>query len=123
MKLPSGQTLAYLGDAVYELMLREHFIEAGIDTPEKLHLSVAAYTHAKAQADAYLQLASEWTEEEKDYFKLGRNAPISKKSRSVSTEVAHQSTGFEAIFGVLYLQNERARIRFLCQSVLRFKKP
>jgi ribonuclease-3 family protein len=118
MKLPSGQALAYLGDAVYEVTLRKLAIEKGVDTPEKLHQTVASLTHAQAQSNAYLQLSDEWTESEVEYFKKGRNAPVSKKSRSVSLDVAHESTGFEAIFGALYLNQAHDRVTHLCTLII-----
>lgn len=118
MKLPSGQALAYLGDAVYEVTLRKLALEKGVDTPEKLHQTVAALTHAQAQSDAYGRLQDEWTELEVEYFKKGRNAPVSKKSRSVSLDVAHESTGFEAIFGALYLNQAHDRITYLCTQIM-----
>lgn len=118
MRLPSGQALAYLGDAVYELTLREIAIKKGIDSPEKLHQFVASYTHAEAQSQAFDLIEDQLTEDEKGYFKLGRNAPVSKKSRSVSLEIAHRSTGLEAIFGVLHLKKESKRILDLCETII-----
>lgn len=118
MRLPSGQALAYLGDAVYEVTLREIALEKGIERPEKLHQFVASYTHAEAQSKALDLIECQLTEDEKAYFKLGRNAPVSKKSRSVSIEIAHRSTGFESIFGVLYINKESKRIKDLCQIII-----
>lgn len=118
MRLPSGQALAYLGDAVYEVTLREIALEKGIDIPEKLHQFVASFTHAEAQSIALESIDPQLTEEEKAYFKLGRNATVSKKSRNVSIEIAHRSTGFEAIFGALYLNKESQRIKDLCSLIV-----
>jgi ribonuclease-3 family protein len=120
MTLPSGQALAYLGDAVYEVTLRHLAIEQGIEQPEKLHQFVSSLTHAQAQYDAYNHIQLELSEEEKTFYKRGRNAPVSKKSRHVSIEVAHGSTGFEAIFGGLYLNANHARIKDICVKVIQW---
>lgn len=118
MTLPNGQALAYLGDAVYEVTLRAMAIEKGIDIPEKLHQFVASLTHADAQSKALELIKPQLKDEEIAYFKLGRNAPISKKSRHVSLDIAHRSTGFESIFGGLYLKKEAQRIKDLCQMIV-----
>lgn len=119
----TGQTLAYLGDAVYELELRQQCIKAGFFRPEALHQMVSELTSGKAQAWAFSILEPNLTDAERAWFKQGRNAPLSKKSRKVSLQEAHASSGFEAIFGGLYQTHERARIASLCALILSTKYP
>lgn len=123
MSLLTGQTLAYLGDAVYELELRSQCIQTGIHRPDALHQMVSELTSGKAQAWAFSILDPLLTESEKAWFKRGRNAPLSKKSRKGSNEEAHTSSGFEAIFGGLFNAQENARITWLCHYILATKNP
>ena len=123
MTHPSGQALAYMGDAVYELELRAQCIQAGITRVQQLHDIVSELTSGQAQAWAFSLLEGEWTDEELSWFKQGRNAPLSKKSRKVSTQEAHTSSGFEAIFGGLFWTQNSARITSLCAQILSTKNP
>lgn len=123
MTFPSGQALAYMGDAVYELELRAQCIQAGITRVQQLHDIVSELTSGQAQAWAFSLLEGEWTDEELSWFKQGRNAPLSKKSRKVSTQEAHTSSGFEAIFGGLFWTKNSARITSLCAQILSTKNP
>lgn len=123
MSAPNGQTLAYLGDAVYELELRQQCINAGVYRSEALHQMVSDLTSGKAQAWAFSILESQLTDQERTWFKLGRNAPLSKKSRKVSLQEAHASSGLEAIFGGLYQTRNHPRIASFCAYILSTKYP
>lgn len=123
MSAPNGQTLSYLGDAVYELELRHQCIKAGVYRPEALHQMVSELTSGKAQAWAFSILEPLFTDQELSWFKQGRNAPLSKKSRKVSLQEAHASSGLEAVFGGLYQTNNHPRIASFCALILSTKYP
>lgn len=117
----SGQMLAYLGDSVYETELRHQVLARGVRSTEKLHTLVSNLTSGKAQAWAFSIIKDDLTTEEMTWFKKGRNAPLSKKSRKYSQEEAHQSSGFEAVFGGLFLRKQPERIASLCAFILSTK--
>lgn len=119
----NGAALAYLGDAVFELEIRKLMVEAGIHRPQNLHAYVAELTSGKAQAWAFDLIESMLNEHEIGFFKHGRNAKLSKKSRRTSMQEAHTSSGFEAIFGGLYMQEDAARIAQLCRHIVQTKYP
>lgn len=114
----NGQTLAYIGDGVYELYLREYFIKKGVCGSKNLHNAVANFTSGKAQAEAYQKIKDTLTDTEIDVFKTGRNAKISRKSRNQSIQEAHESSGFEALIGYLYLEKKLDRINTLLKVIL-----
>lgn len=115
----NGQTLAYLGDSVYELYLRNHFIKQGVSGSKKLHDAVAGYTSGIAQSGAYHIIKDQLTDEEMNVFKAGRNAPVTKKSRNQPLSVVHESSGFEALMGYLYLENKTKRMDDLLKLILK----
>lgn len=110
-KLLNGLALAYMGDAVYELHIREYLLSTGKTKPEQLHRQATHYVSAKAQAflvDAMLE-DDILTEEEQDYFKRGRNAKSYTKAKNTTIMTYKKSTGFEAVFGFLYLTHQIER--------------
>lgn len=109
----SGLTLAYLGDAVYELILRDYFIKQGFTKVDDLHQKVVAYTNAEGQASAYHTISEQLTEEELSIFKRGRNAKSNRSAKSASMTDYRHATGLEALFGHLYLTNNSNRIQEL----------
>jgi ribonuclease-3 family protein len=113
-ELINPQALAYLGDAVFEVLVREYLlIDCNITKTDDLQKAAVKYVSAQAQAD-FMRYAIDkglLAEEEIVIFKRGRN---SKGRRSVKNVSAHnQSTGFEALIGHLYLQNNQERIKKL----------
>lgn len=104
----SPLTLAYIGDAVYELMVRERLVCLANRPAGALHnLSVQA-VRAEAQSAAVERLLPVLTEAEMSIYKRGRNAHTTRNS----TEY-HRATGLEALFGYLYLNNHIDRLRQL----------
>ncbi|MBD2329894.1 ribonuclease III [Alkalinema sp. FACHB-956] len=97
----SPAALAYLGDAVYELYIRQALLlpPQRIDT---YHHRVVAQVRAEAQANYLQQLAPHLTEVEWDWVRRGRNAASSRHKR-VDAQIYQQATGFEALIGYLYL--------------------
>lgn len=108
----NGQTLAYLGDAVYEIYIRRHLILGGIVKPQVLQREATHYVSAKAQAALITKLQDDGllSEEEIIAFKRGRNAKSHTKAKNTSLKTYQLSTGFEAMIGYLDLQKKHERV-------------
>jgi ribonuclease III family protein len=103
VKVLSPTSLAYLGDAVYELFVRSHLLMP----PRRIHdyhETVVSHVKAESQAALAQKLLPGLTDEEQDIFRRGRNAAIGKPKR-VSLSVYQQATGLEALLGYLHLTN------------------
>lgn len=113
MREISSNDLAYLGDAVLELLVRRRLVE---DRPDCKNLSDAAKTYvtAAAQSDALSKIESVLTEEESDVYKRARNNYHTSNVPKSATPVQYRrSTGFEAVFGFLYLKGDAERMKEL----------
>lgn len=122
--IESGSTLAYLGDAVWSLLVREALIQDGEGKGEALQKKSVQYVSAKAQASFYDKLHEEgfFTVEEEEYFKRGRNAHTGSVPHHTSVSVYRKSTGFEAILGALKLNQNEDRIREIWHKVRTLKE-
>lgn len=112
-KLYSPLTLAYLGDAVYELVIRTMAVKRTNMQTQKLHQKVTRYVSAKAQAKMVDALAGVLTEEEMAIYKRGRNSKPYTKAKNASLEEYLKATGFEALIGYLYLRRDFDRMNEL----------
>ena len=113
LKLYSPLTLAYLGDAVYEMVIRTICVKRTNMQTQKLHRKVTGYVSAKAQAKMMDALIGELTEEEESIYRRGRNSKPYTKAKNASMEEYLKATGFEALVGYLYLQKEYERMNAL----------
>jgi len=116
IKYLGGAALAYIGDAVLEIFVREKLIKKETDTGK---LSIMAQTLVCAskqseKADALLPLLDE---KEEAVYKLGRNYKPSSRPRRVSAVEYHRASGFEAVFGYLHLCGKDERARQLFEAV------
>lgn len=109
----NGVTLAYIGDAVIELVIREKLIRSGITDTGRLSAAAQKFVCAPAQSDAVELLFPVLTPEEEAAYKLGRNHHISGKPKHASVSQYSRATGFEAIFGYLHLSGNTERIHTL----------
>ncbi|GBG95284.1 mini-ribonuclease 3 [Ligilactobacillus salitolerans] len=116
-QLINGIALAYIGDAVWEVFVREHLLEVGLTKPNKLQKTATHYVSAKAQAFLIEQMEAqkklsdaEWT-----YFKKGRNAKSRTSAKNTAVLTYRISTGFEALFGYLYTSEQDQRLKELAQ--------
>lgn len=102
-------TLAYVGDAVWELHVRRTLVHAGERQPNRLHKLAVGYVKAAAQADRMHALLSQLDEREQHVVRRGRNAKSASVPRGATVADYRASTGLEALLGYLYLsaQNER----------------
>ena len=120
MILYNGESLAYIGDAIYELKIREYLLEKGYQDVNKLHKYAVKFTSGEKQALIvdYLIKNEHLTEEEISYFKRGRNSGHSKNRRSISVISYKKATGFEAMIGYLYLSNQENRLLELIKLII-----
>jgi len=102
--------LAYIGDAVFEVMVRTHIINTKKATANQLHKLSKGYVNASAQAEMYKALTNVLTEAEMVVMKRGRNAKSQSKAKNASVVDYRYATGMEALFGYLYLKNETTRL-------------
>ena len=105
--------LAFIGDAVYEVHVRNHVLKSGEASPEKLHRQAVGYVRAEAQAEALRLLISELTPEELALVKRARNRKITSKPRNADPIEYKMATAFEALVGGLYLRQDHERLQQL----------
>ena len=109
----NGLTLAYMGDAVYEIYIRSYVISLGYSKVNDLHKRVIKFTSGNAQASLmhYLLEIEFLTEEEINIFKRGRNSHVHTVRKNMNIQDYLDATGFEALIGYLYLQENIERIK------------
>lgn len=106
----SPLTLAYIGDAVYDMIIRTVVVERSNRPANELHKRTSGFVKAQTQAamiDALLPLLSE---EEEAVYKRGRNAKSYTSAKNASIGDYRKATGFEALLGYLYLQDKTERV-------------
>ncbi|MBQ6171184.1 MAG: ribonuclease III [Clostridia bacterium] len=108
----SPLTLAYLGDAVYELLVREKLLREGNRPNGTLHAEATAYVSSKGQSDAFLKIEQYLNEDELAIFRRGRNAH-SVPNKNNDYDEYRRATGLEAVFGYLRLCGDNDRIHEL----------
>jgi len=106
----SPLTLAYIGDAIYDLYIRTIIVKRGNTQPSKLHKRASALVKAETQADMVNVLEPHFTPEEEAVFKRGRNAKSYTTAKNATTGEYRRATGFEAVVGYLYLTKQYNRI-------------
>lgn len=114
--------LAYIGDAVYELIIRSFVINKGNKPVNKLHKDSASLVNAKTQAEFINLLKDYLTEEELRIYKRGRNTTSHSVAKNASVSDYRQATGFEALIGYLYLCNKTDRISELIAVCISYIK-
>ena len=106
----STPALAYLGDCVLELCVRQHLINSGLSTSAHLNAAALDYVRAPVQAEAMKRLLPILTEEEEAYFRRGRNIGHTNVPKRATVSEYRAATGMEALFGWLYIQGMHDRI-------------
>ncbi|WP_273707208.1 Mini-ribonuclease 3 [Leuconostoc mesenteroides] len=108
----NGLSLAYIGDAIYELEVRRHFLSLGLTKVNELQKRSKHYVSAKAHAALFerMMVSNILTDDELDYFKRGRNAKSHTKAKNTDVITYRISTGVEALFGYLYMSEQHERI-------------
>ena len=102
--------LAHIGDGVYELLCRSFLVSKGGKTVLKLHKDTVELVKAPTQAKFADKLKPILTEEEMDYFRRGKNAHTHAAPKSATPQEYAKATGFETLFGALYLLGRKDRL-------------
>ncbi|WP_022767392.1 Mini-ribonuclease 3 [Butyrivibrio sp. NC2007] len=105
----SPLTLAYIGDAVYDLIVRSVLVNRGNTAVNNLHKRASAIVKAPAQAAIAASIMDDLTDEEKDIYRRGRNSKPHTKAKNASTIEYLEATGLEAVVGFLYLKGDMDR--------------
>ena len=106
----SMQTLAFIGDSVYNVYIRTYLASNSNEQTGKLHNKSIKYVSAKGQANSIDMIYDKLTEEEIQVYKRGRNTNINTVSKNVDVVRYKKSTGFEALIGYLYLKKDKSRL-------------
>ena len=112
-RLYSPQALAFLGDAVYEILVRERIVHRANMPVNKLHLQAVEQVRASYQSKAYAVVEPVLTEEELAALRRGRNISSIKPPKNGTMQDYRRATGLECLFGYLYLKGEIQRINEL----------
>ena len=106
----SPLTLAYIVDAIFELVVRTVLVERKNTQPEKLHKAATKIVKAETQALMIEALKEDLTDEELTVYKRGRNAKAVTRAKNATMSEYRRATGFEALMGYLYLKGDMERM-------------
>ena len=115
----SPLTLAFTGDAVFSLFVREMLVCEANRPVGQLHKLSVNWVKAEAQSKGMRAILPLLTEKETEVFKRGRNAHTSHTPKNQSGCDYHYATGFEALVGYLYLKDEAERLNLLLNEVIK----
>lgn len=113
----SPLNLAFIGDCIYEILVREMLVTNANRPVNDLHKESVKFVSAKAQTEAFEKIKGILTEEETAIYKRGRNAKVGHSPKSASEGEYHCATGVEALFGYLYLTEQTDRIKELFSKI------
>lgn len=114
----SPLTLAYIGDAVFEIVVRTVLVRRANCQVNKLHRMASSLVSAEHQSKMVTVLEHYFTEEEAHIYKRGRNAKAATKAKNASITDYRRATGLEAVTGYLYLKGDYERITDLVELAL-----
>lgn len=109
----SPLTLAYIGDGIYEIVIRTVIVDEANRQVNKIHKAASDLVRAQAQAKMIFAIMDELTEEEQKIYKRGRNAKAVTRAKNASMSDYRTATGFEALMGWLYLTEQSDRMMSL----------
>ncbi|MDD3414456.1 MAG: ribonuclease III domain-containing protein [Lachnospiraceae bacterium] len=118
LKAYSPLTLAFIGDAVYSLIIRTIIVERGNVPVNKLHKATTSLVQANAQAEMIQSIQTMLTEEEESAYRRGRNAKSGSSAKNASIQTYRKATGMESLVGYLYLKGDYERILELMKKGL-----
>lgn len=116
LKEYSPLTLAFIGDAVYSLVMRTVVVDRGNMPVNRLHRETSSLVQAGAQAALAEALLPMLTEEEEAVYRRGKNAKTGSSAKNASIHDYHKATGMEALTGYLYLKGDMERIVTLLKT-------
>ena len=111
----NGATLAYLGDAVLEIMVREKVIESGVTDVGRLNEMARTFVRATEQSNAMNNIIDLLDDEETAFFKRGRNSK-GHTPKSASAVEYRRATGMESLFAFLYMKGRMDRLSYLFEE-------
>lgn len=114
----SPLTLAYIGDAVFEVIIRTLVVEKGQRAANTLHQHTTKIVCAQMQAKMIDAVYGSLSEEEQDIYRRGKNTKIHSSAKNASLGDYRKATGFEALCGYLFLKNDTARIMQIVREAL-----
>lgn len=114
----SPLTLAFIGDGIYDIVIRTIVVTNGNAPVNKLHKQVSNFVKASAQATLFHEIEADLTEEEKSIYKRGRNAKSFTSAKNATIIDYRIATGLEALIGYLYLSHQTERIITLIRKGL-----
>ena len=118
-QLMSPVALAYIGDAVYELLIRQYLVSLPNHKPNHMHKSATSYVSAKAQYAWLNKWLPYLSEEELDIVKRGRNAKSGTPPKNANVTDYRHATAFECLVGYLYISEQIERLQELFEIGLR----
>lgn len=121
VKQVNALALAYMGDAVLEIAIREHLLRSGRVKPKVLHREATHYVSAKAQAMVIRKMIDEafFTEEELAILRRGRNAKSGSVPKNTDVQTYNYSSAFEAVLGYLHLLGRQQRVEEILAYTIR----
>ena len=119
MKTYSMQELAFLGDCVHTMFVREHFLKEKSLKINDLHKICSKYCSARWQSTLYDKLESTLPALEKDVLRQARNSKAKHKAKNADPEQYHKATAFEALVGYLYLNENKEVLSFVLEQSLK----
>lgn len=114
----SPLTLSFVGDSVYDLLVRQYLVSLANRPVKELNLMKVTLVNCKSQAQSAKLIMDYLTESELDVYKRGRNVKVNSVSKHSSIADYHSATGLEALFGYLYLTGDTERIKELFTLIL-----
>ncbi|MDE6622126.1 MAG: ribonuclease III [Lachnospiraceae bacterium] len=114
----SPLTLAYIGDAVFEVIIRTLIVEKGQRAANTLHKHTTKVVCAQTQAKMVDAVYECFTEEEQDIYRRGKNTKLHSTAKSASLADYRKATGFEALCGYLFLKDDTVRITQLVRQAI-----
>jgi ribonuclease-3 family protein len=118
LKTYSPLTLAYVGDAVFEIIIRTLIVEKGQRAANTLHKHTTKVVCAQTQAKMIEAVYDSLNEEEQDIYRRGKNTKTHSSAKNASLSDYRKATGFEALCGYLFLKNDTPRITHIIREAL-----
>lgn len=114
--------LAFVGDGIYEIFVRAFIVSKNREmNVHKLHIKAISYVKAHDQSEFMMAIMDELTEEETNIYKRGRNAKSGTVPKNAKVGEYRTATGFEALFGYLYLTEQKDRINYFLEMIVKIK--
>lgn len=114
--------LAFVGDAIYEVFIRAYIVNENRNMHvHKLHVKAVSFVKAHAQSEFIKELLEDLNEEEISIYKRGRNAKSGTVPKNADLCEYRAATGFEALFGYLYLTEQNDRINFFIDKIIKIE--